>query len=146
VDPEVDRIRNVFRFDIDTLKGVVDQSVARRRKEVPAVERLVQDEVAGFMRWWDGLASGPVIRDLNQVFETVRAHEVEKNSKRFRDEDREQLDIFSRNLVRKFLMTATVQMKHLKDGDPVARERLSAVRHIFGLDARGGEDEDEDSR
>ena len=145
VDPEVDRVRNVFRFDIDTLKGVVDQSVARRRKEVPAVERLIQDEVAGFMSWWDGLASGPVIRDLHQVFETVRAHEVEKNLKRFRDEDREQLDVFSRNLVRKMLMTASMEMKHLKDGDPLALERLSAVRQIFGLDAKGGEDEHDDS-
>jgi glutamyl-tRNA reductase len=141
IDPEVDRIPNVFRFDIDTLKGVVDQSVARRRKEVPAVERLVQGEVKGFMRWWESLASGPVIRDLHRTFEEVRTHEMEKNGKRFREDDREALDVFSRNLVRKLLMTASMHLKEQRDGDPVAMERLAAVREIFGLDAKGEDDE-----
>jgi glutamyl-tRNA reductase len=141
VEPEVDRIPNVFRFDLDALKSVVDQSVARRHREVPAVERLIESEVAGFMRWWESLASGPVIRDLHAAFESVRSAEVEKNAKRFLPEDREQLEIFSRNLVRKFLMAASMEMKGYKDDDPVAMDRLAAVRDVFHLGAKA-EDED----
>jgi len=145
IDPEVDRLQSVFRFDLDALKGVVDTSVARRRKEVPAVEHLVTDEVEGFMRWWDSLASGPVIRDLHEAFESVRVHELEKNAKRFKDEDREQLDVFSRNLIRKLLMSASLELKEQKDGDPASMERLAAVRRIFRLDEEAEQDDGEDS-
>jgi len=145
IDPEVDRIQSVFRFDLDALKGVVETSVTRRRKEVPAVEHLVTDEVEGFMRWWDGLASGPVIRDLHHAFESVRVHELEKNLKRFKGDDREQLDVFTRNLVRKLLMSASLELKEQKDGDPAAMERLAAVRRIFRLDAEDDQDEGDSS-
>jgi glutamyl-tRNA reductase len=141
VDPEVDRIQSVFRFDLDALKGVVDTSVTRRRKEVPAVEHLVTDEVEGFMRWWDSLAAGPVIRDLHQAFESIRMHELEKNARRFKDEDREQLEVFSRNLIRKLLMSASMELKEQKDGDPAAMERLAAMRRIFRLDAKDEQDD-----
>jgi glutamyl-tRNA reductase len=145
IDPEVDRLQSVFRFDLDALKGVVETSVARRRKEVPAVEHLVTDEVEGFMRWWDSLASGPVIRDLHQAFESVRVHELEQNAKRFKDEDRQQLEVFSRNLVRKLLMSASLELKEQKDGDPAALERLAAVRRIFRLDAKDEQDDGDPS-
>jgi len=145
IDPEVDRLQSVFRFDLDALKGVVETSVARRRKEVPAVEHLVTDEVEGFMRWWDSLASGPVIRDLHQAFESVRVHELEQNAKRFKDEDRQQLEVFSLNLVRKLLMSASLELKEQKDGDPAALERLAAVRRIFRLDAKDDQDDGDPS-
>jgi len=141
VDPEVDRVPNIFRFDMDSLKSIVDQSITRRRKEVPAVERLIDAEVAGFMRWWESLASGPVIRDLNRVFEGVRAHEVERNAKRFQSEDREQLDIFTRNLIRKLLAGTAQRLKHYRAGNPEEMERLAALREAFGLDE--GKDEDD---
>jgi glutamyl-tRNA reductase len=146
VDPGVDRIPNVFRFDLDTLKSVVEQSVARRHREVPAVERLIQTEVAGFMKWWESLASGPVIRDLHAAFEAIRSAEVAKNAKRFQDADHEQLEIFSRNLLRKVLMAASMEMKGYRQDDPVAMERLAAVREVFRLDAEGEGDDGDASR
>jgi glutamyl-tRNA reductase len=141
VDPEVDKVPNIFRFDMDSLKSIVDQSITRRRKEVPAVERLIDAEVAGFMRWWESLASGPVIRDLNRAFEAVRAHEVERNAKRFQPEDREQLEIFTRNLIRKLLSGPAQRLKHYRAGNPEEMERLGAVREAFGLDeGKDGDD------
>jgi glutamyl-tRNA reductase len=125
---------------MDSLKSIVDQSITRRRKEVPAVERLIDAEVVGFMRWWESLASGPVIRDLNQTFEAVRAHEVERNAKRFQPEDREQLEIFTRNLIRKLLAGPAQRIKRYRAGDHEEMERLAALREAFGLDA--GEEED----
>jgi len=141
VDPDVDRVPNIFRFDMDSLKSIVEQSITRRRKEVPAVERLIDAEVAGFMRWWESLASGPAIRDLNRVFEAVRAHEVERNAKRFAPEDREQLDIFTRNLVRKLLAGPAQRLKQYRAGNSEEMERLAALREMFGLDE--GEDPDD---
>jgi glutamyl-tRNA reductase len=145
VEPEVDELPNTFRFDLDALNTIVRQSISRRQKEVPAVEQLVDAEVAGFMRWWESLASGPVIRDLHRAFEAVRETEFGKNAKRFRTDDREQLDVFSRNLVRKILSGPTMEIKHYGAGDPIAMERLAAIRQVFGLDERVEADNDDAS-
>ncbi len=143
VDPAVDGIGSVFRFDIDALTSVVDRNLARREKEVPVVEQMVQVEVESFMRWLDSLAAGPVIRDLHQAFDAVREFEYAKNAKRFREEDREPLDIFSRNLVRKLLMGITTEIKGYRPDDPVQMERLAALRQMFHLNGGEGQDDDE---
>ncbi len=143
VDPAVDGIGSVFRFDMDALTSVVDRNLARREKEVPVVEQMVQAEVEGFMRWLESLAAGPVIRDLHQAFDAVREFEIGKNARRFKEEDREPLDIFSRNLVRKLLMGITTEVKGYRADDPVQMERLAALRHMFHLDDGEAEDDDE---
>jgi glutamyl-tRNA reductase len=144
IDPEVDELHNVFRFDLEALNGVVEKSVSQRRKAVPTVEELVDGEVEGFMRWWRGLGSGSVIRDLHHAFEAVRAQELERNAKRFQDADREPLDVWSRNLINKLLMTATRELKAYRADDPAHAERLAVLREVFHLDERGEEENGDD--
>jgi glutamyl-tRNA reductase len=143
VDPAVDELRNVFRFDMDALSSIIDQNLGRRAREVPEVERLVENEVQGFMKWWQSLAAGPVIRDLHAAFEAVRLHETGRNTKRFSKEDQEQLDTFSRTLVRKLLMGVTQEIKSYRPGNPVEMERLAVLRHVFHLDEESEEEDDE---
>jgi glutamyl-tRNA reductase len=145
VDPAVDNIRNLFRFDMDALKSIVDQTFSRRRKEVPDVERLVESEVQGFMSWWTSLGAGIVIRDLHRAFEAIREVEVKKNAKRFTKEGQEQLEAFSRNLMRKTLMGITTEIKKYRPTDPIEMERLAVLRHVFHLDEEEDEDVGQDS-
>ena len=145
VDPAVDEIQSVFRFDMDALNVIVDKNKERREQEIPEVERLVDAEVEQFMRWWKSLDAGPVIRDLHHAFEAIRAAELDRNAKRFVDKDREQLDIFSRNLVRKLLMGLTTEIKQYHADDPEEAERLAVLRRVFHLDSGTGDEDDDDA-
>ncbi len=142
IDPAVDRLQNVFRFDIDALGHVVEENVERRRADAPAVETMVEAEVQLFMRWWGSLGSGPVIRDLNRLFDQISAKEIERNAKRFAPEDRSQLETFTRTLTRKLLTGLTLEIKHYNSDDPLHVERLATLRELFRLD---GEEPDEES-
>jgi glutamyl-tRNA reductase len=133
VAAEVDSLANVFLFDMDALSQVANANYERRRTEIPKVEALIEHEVDVFCRWWGSLDAGPVIRDLHQSFEEIRAFEIEKNAKRFLNEDRKQLDLFSRNLVRKLLMGVTQEIKSYSRDDPVEMERLATLRDVFHL-------------
>ncbi|MEE8408477.1 MAG: glutamyl-tRNA reductase, partial [Myxococcota bacterium] len=97
IAPNVDDIANVFRFDMDALQGITDRNCARRKEEIPVVERLVDSEVDNFMRWWATLDAGPTIRDLHRHFEQIREFEFSKNAKRF-GTDKQQVETFSKNL------------------------------------------------
>ncbi len=134
VDPGVDRLQNVFRFDLDAVQAIVERNLERRREDAPAVEAMVETEVHRFMDWWSRIGTGPVIRDLNLRFETVRAAELERNARRFPAAEREQIERFTRTLVRKLLLDVTLEIKHYQADDPVQAERLASLRELFRLD------------
>lgn len=140
IDPDVDDLPSVFRFDMDAFDEIVPANLERRRHEIPRVEALINREVSGFFTWWSSLDAGPVIRDLHQGFESIRARELDRNAKRFDAEDQRQLEVFSRHLVRKLLNGVTQEIKGYKRDDPLHMERLAGLRRVFGL---GKEDPDE---
>src|SRR3990170_6132192 len=58
VDPAVGTLDNVFLYDIDDLQGVVAATIGIRRREVPAAERIVQQELRHFWDWYTGRGAG----------------------------------------------------------------------------------------
>src|SRR6185369_6328601 len=50
LDPEVNDVENVFLYNIDDLEGLVAKNLKAREKEAHAAERLVEAEVAEFVR------------------------------------------------------------------------------------------------
>jgi glutamyl-tRNA reductase len=137
---DVEKIPGVFTFDLEALRGIVEQAVDRRRVAVPAVERMVENESERFMSWLNTLDAGSTIRELHRQFESIAAWELERNAKRFEPGDRRQLGAFTRNLISKLLMGPTKEIKGYRLNDPVQTQRLAALRDVFHLD----EDEDED--
>lgn len=133
IHPDVDQLPNLFRFDMDAFDDIVAGNLERRRHEIPRVEALIENEVSSFFTWWSSLDAGPVIRDLHQSFESIRARELDRNAQRFAEEDQEQLDVFSRHLVRKLLNGVTQEIKGYRRDDPVHMERLAGLRTVFGL-------------
>ena len=80
--------------------------------------------------------------DLHHVFEDIRQREVERHSKRFTPDNQEELEVFSRNLLRKFLVEPTKLLKSYSLKNPEEMERLAAIREVFRLDqTEGGEDD-----
>ncbi|NIV36651.1 MAG: glutamyl-tRNA reductase, partial [Anaerolineae bacterium] len=51
VEPGVGKITNVFLYDIDDLQQVLEANLEQRRREVPRVQSIVSEEVAGFLAW-----------------------------------------------------------------------------------------------
>ena len=66
VDPEVGRLDNIFLYDLDALEQIVEQNRAARSKEIPTAERIVEEELDFFFKWYATLAVTPVIRALRR--------------------------------------------------------------------------------
>lgn len=50
VDPAVNEMDGVYLYDIDSLQSVADQSLALRRQQVAAAEKIITEHVADFQR------------------------------------------------------------------------------------------------
>jgi len=142
IDPAVDAVANVFRFDMDALDDIIERSRRRREREVPTVEELIDHEIDVFMKWLGNLAAGPMIKDLHHAFEDVRREEMERYAGRFGPEHREKLDTFTRNLVRKLLRGVTMEIKGYRLDNPEQADRLATLRALFGLEESESKEEE----
>ncbi len=78
VDPEVHTLDNVFLYDIDDLKGVVEWNKAERRKEAEKAEHIIKEETLKFQQWLHTLDVAPTIIAMRYKAEQIRKVELEK--------------------------------------------------------------------
>src|SRR5690606_20052328 len=112
VDPEVGEIGNVFLYDIDDLRQIVDDTLERRRAEIPVAERIVLEGVDEFWGWYTSRDVVPLIRELRDRAEEVRRTEVEKALRRLKHlapDDREAVERLTRLILNKVLHQPTVR-------------------------------------
>ncbi len=135
VDPAIAQLENVFLYDIDDLQTVAAQATARRRDEVPAAERIVEEETDLFWAWYGGLGVVPVIKEFRGRMEAMRAAEVERALRQLdhlAPEDRARIEQLSQALLNKFLHQPTVALKAAAE-EGRGYGLLEALRRLFGL-------------
>jgi glutamyl-tRNA reductase len=143
IDPAVGRIENIFLYDLDALEGIAEQNRARRAKEIPRVEAIVEEEVAQFMGWYESLRVVPVIRALRDQFHRVGEEELEKYARRLDPRDRETFRAFARSLVNKLLHHPTSRIRGIDAASSHGVHKLVAVQELFELDLDRYADDDE---
>ncbi len=139
IDPKINSIDNVYLFDIDELKEVVEENKAERQKEALKAERMVEAELIKFKSWMQSLDIVPIIRQLQQKAEMVRQQELRrtlKNLKGLDDREKACIEKLSQSLMNKMLHDPII---FLKKGahDSHRDEVLSMVCRIFGLNGAG---------
>ncbi len=132
VDRAVADIDNVFLHDIDSLQGMIEQNLLRRRREVPKVERIIGEEVDRFLDWYAGLQAAPVIRELRESLEALRQQEIARA--KLTPEQREAADQVTSALLNKILHRPMTLLREASTLGETGRRRLQAIRDIFGLE------------
>ena len=136
VDPAVAQLENVFLYDVDDLQTVAAQATARRRDEVPAAERIVEEEADHFWAWYGGLGVVPAIKEFRTRMEALRAAELERVMRQLGHlsaEDRARVEQFSEALLSKFLHQPTVALKAAAE-EGRGYGLLEALRRLFGME------------
>lgn len=78
IDPDINRINNAYVYDIDDLKGIVDENIQDRNREAVKAQRIIDEAVIGFRKWYDTLAVVPTIVSLRGKVESMASQELEK--------------------------------------------------------------------
>ncbi len=134
IDPDVNKLENVFVHTMDSLARIVDQNLSRRKTEIPAVNAIILQELTAIRQWFEALQVNPTISDLREMFETVRAEEVKKNINRFSKEDRDLVELVTKRIVNKLLHLPTTNLKNMNgENADDSHTRIHAIRTLFGL-------------
>src|SRR5713101_1412724 len=135
VDPAVGRLPSVTLLNMDDLKAFVDAGMAERRKEIPAVNRIVAEEVGRFAELTAEREMAPVVASLRDWAEELRTAELEKYRVSLAGLDERQraaVEGLTRGLLAKLLHQPTVNLTDAA-GSPRAEQLAEAVRILFNL-------------
>src|SRR5262249_9918572 len=136
VDPAIAQLENVFLYAVDDLQPVAAQATARRRDEIPAAERIVEEETDLFWAWYGGLGVVPTIKEWRHHMEQLRAAELERALRQLTHlspDDRARVEQFSQALLNKFLHQPTIALKQAAE-EGHGYGLLDALRRLFGME------------
>jgi len=139
IDPQCKKIDYVFYHDIDSLNIIVEQNLSKRKNEIPKVEKIITEELDSFFEWFNSLEAAPTIKTLRDLFESVRAEEVEKNINKFSEDDKEKLEIVTKRIINKILHHPTIELRKISESDLRAEDtaaKISIIRDLFGLNEK----------
>lgn len=136
IDPEINSLNNVYLYDIDDLKGVIDENIEDRQREAVKAERIIDEAVIHFRQWFESLGVVPTIKALRSRINLVAGQEVEKTLQQMDHlpaEDQQAIARMAKSIVNKILHDPTHYLKSNGcQGDRSAS--LDMARKLFGLD------------
>ncbi len=133
VEPGVKKISNVFLNDIDSLNLIVEKNLDMRRAEIPAVRRIVDEEVNDFIKWYNSLEVGPTIKMLRDKIEQIRTDEVKRYKNKMNGTDVKIVEEVTRSLVNKILHEPLTNLKNAENGISLV-DRVKLLKSLFGLE------------
>jgi glutamyl-tRNA reductase len=137
VDAAVNELDNVFCYDVDDLRSVVESNLRERQREAQRAEALVRREVERFAQRLKDLDVVPTIVSLREKVEAIRRAEVDKALSRLPQSDEETrrvLEALSQAIVNKVLHAPTAK---LRDSSRAGHGRrwTELISELFGLRA-----------
>lgn len=145
LDPKLNDLDNVYLYDIDNLKDVVEVNKSERNKEADNASRIVEEETGKFQQWLDGMDVTPTIVALRQKADSIRLSEVEKTLGHIKDITPKQakaIEVLASSIVNKMLHHPITFLKTKTENEDQT-QKLEMTRRVFGLDLDLNEQEED---
>jgi glutamyl-tRNA reductase len=137
IDPRVEEIPNVYLYDIDDLKGVLDENMQTRRESAEKAQEIVLQGELTFLTWLDNLKVVPTIIELKKRFDEISLNEVEKALRRFGNlSEREQkiIENMAAGIIGKILHNPLTNLKR-ESSTSLGALYVHTIKKLFELDS-----------
>jgi glutamyl-tRNA reductase len=135
IDPAINKLDNVFLYDIDDLQRVVETNVSVRKLEAEQAEQIVTEEVERTISSLRLREVGPTIAGLQDQLEQLRLAEIERMRGKFgalTPQQEEALDALTKGIMNKVAHAHIVELRR-DAGKPGGGQVVSAIRKVFRL-------------
>jgi glutamyl-tRNA reductase len=135
VEEAVETLDDVYCYDIDDLKQVVDANLRERAREAQRAEAIVEREVGKFAERLRDVEVVPTIVSLRERLEGIRLAELRRALARVPDatpEMREAMDALSSGIVNKILHAPITKLRESGRAG-AGRSWTTLVQELFGL-------------
>ncbi len=136
IDPRVEEIDDVYLYDVDDLKNVLDENINSRKESARKAELIVHEVEESYIRWLNGLKVVPAIIDLKQRFEEIMQIEVDKALGKLGDySDKEKIvvETLATRIIGKLLHNPLINLKK-EASTSLGALYVDSVKKLFALD------------
>lgn len=136
VEPAVGALDGVTLRDLDDLSRWASRGLAQRAAEVDQVRSIISEEVERFVIEQAKRQAAPLVAQLHEAAERVRAAEMERFAGRldgFDAAQRETVDAITKAIVAKLLHQPSVSLREAA-GTPQGERLSAAVHDLFRID------------
>lgn len=134
-DPDMGDSQEVYLYSLDDLADACKRHQEARQQELPAAEKIIQQETSRFFADAHHRLTAPVITGLRQGFEQPKRAELERLFHKLPDLDepaREEISRFADRLVNKILHPPMQSLREAsQNGTPYGL--LDAIKRLFQL-------------
>lgn len=137
LDPEINKLANVYLYDIDDLEGVIAANLEERHKEAEKISVLIEQEVTAFKQWQTEQAAVPMISALRVKGNTIQKAVMESLQNKLpdlSDRDLHLLQKHTNQIINQLLHEPIKQLKEMAH-EPQAELYLETFSRLFGLAA-----------
>ena len=135
IDPEINKLDNLYLYDIDDLQQVVNANLKERLREAQRGEQIAEQELEKLLRRLKTLDVVPTIIELQSHLEQIRQQELARLQSQLislTPEQREAVESLTRGMVNKIIHPPISHLKTLAQ-QPDGLKLVETVRRIFNL-------------
>ena len=146
VQPEINNLSNVYVYNIDDLRDIIDLNKKQRQQEAIKVERIVEEEVVKFEKWLKTLEVVPTIVSLREKADAIIQAEIRKSKPALSNlslSEKQAIKKLTFSISEKILNDPILFLKRKADR-PSLNSFLDVTRQLFNLDQNKGNIDNED--
>jgi len=130
VHENVQDIPGVNLVDLDQLSQITDETLEKRKSQIPAAEAIINEVESEFIDWTKQRKFAPTIHALKQKLNQIKESELMVQRKKMNDFNEEQAELISARIIQKITNHFA---SHLKDDDTLVEESIEWIEKIFQL-------------
>ena len=135
IEPEVNKLDNVFLYDIDDLDKTVQGNIAGRNQTAVEAEEIIREEVERMMLRLKTREVAPTIVSLQEQLESVRTHEIERMRARLgvmTPQQEEAVEAITRGIINKIAHGPITELRR-SAAEPEGAYLSDLIRKLFRL-------------
>lgn len=130
VNENVLTIPGVSLIHMDFLSQITDETVEKRKLEIPAAEAIIEEISGEFLTWTKGRKYAPTIHALKAKLNEIKQSEINHFKKKDATFNEKHAEIITAKLIQKITSHFA---NHLKDDNTVVDESVEYINKIFQL-------------
>lgn len=130
VNEDVRQLEGVSLVHMDYLSQITDETLEKRRAQIPAAEAIINEIREEFVTWTKARKFAPTIHALKEKLNTIKEGELNFQRKKMSNFDEEQAEIISSRIIQKI---TTHFANHLKDDQTLVDESIEWIEKIFQI-------------
>ncbi|AYU55436.1 glutamyl-tRNA reductase [Staphylococcus debuckii] len=137
IDPAIESDMNIFNYDIDDLKGLVDANLREREAAAAQIADQIPTEINEHNDWVNMLGVVPVIRALREKAMNIQQDTMASIDRKLPDlseRERKVISKHTKSIINQMLKDPIKQAKELSN-DKNSSEKLELFQNIFDIEA-----------